>query len=116
MSGNDFVVWRIRRPVMSLNSDEFIAIVVSVVSFCTLTNLVTWTCVSRELCKDLFKNWSNKDESDFSIETVSGGITNLRGYLFLYQFIFFFSFNFYLYAFIKSFSRANLYLGILYFA
>ncbi|KAK1400012.1 putative ethanolamine kinase [Heracleum sosnowskyi] len=30
-----------------------------------------------ELCKDLFKNWSNKDESDFSIETVSGGITNL---------------------------------------
>ncbi|KAL1819659.1 hypothetical protein DCAR_0415962 [Daucus carota subsp. sativus] len=30
-----------------------------------------------ELYKDLFKNWSNKDESDFSIETVSGGITNL---------------------------------------
>lgn len=30
-----------------------------------------------ELCKDLFRNWSDKDESDFSIETVSGGITNL---------------------------------------
>ncbi|PIN21580.1 Ethanolamine kinase [Handroanthus impetiginosus] len=30
-----------------------------------------------ELCKDLFKQWSNLDESDFSLETVSGGITNL---------------------------------------
>lgn len=30
-----------------------------------------------ELCKDLFKKWSNLDESHFSIETVSGGITNL---------------------------------------
>ncbi|KAI5640859.1 hypothetical protein M9H77_00161 [Catharanthus roseus] len=30
-----------------------------------------------ELCKDLFKKWSNLDESRFSLETVSGGITNL---------------------------------------
>ncbi|CAA2998683.1 probable ethanolamine kinase [Olea europaea subsp. europaea] len=30
-----------------------------------------------ELCKDLFKQWSDLDESDFSLETVSGGITNL---------------------------------------
>ncbi|KAG8372737.1 hypothetical protein BUALT_Bualt12G0097900 [Buddleja alternifolia] len=30
-----------------------------------------------DLCKDLFKQWSNLDESDFSLETVSGGITNL---------------------------------------
>ncbi|KAM7509400.1 hypothetical protein LguiA_019853 [Lonicera macranthoides] len=30
-----------------------------------------------ELCKDLFKNWSNLDNSNFSVETVSGGITNL---------------------------------------
>ncbi|CAH9083855.1 unnamed protein product [Cuscuta epithymum] len=30
-----------------------------------------------ELCKDLFKNWSKLDESHFSVETVSGGITNL---------------------------------------
>lgn len=35
----------------------------------------------RELCKDLFKNWSNLDNSNFSVETVSGGITNLCGYL-----------------------------------
>ncbi|CAI9100171.1 OLC1v1037111C1 [Oldenlandia corymbosa var. corymbosa] len=30
-----------------------------------------------ELCKDLFKNWTNLDESSFSVDTVSGGITNL---------------------------------------
>ncbi|CAL9047399.1 probable ethanolamine kinase [Musa acuminata AAA Group] len=30
-----------------------------------------------DLCKDLFKRWSSLDESCFSIETVSGGITNL---------------------------------------
>ncbi|XP_010254375.1 PREDICTED: probable ethanolamine kinase [Nelumbo nucifera] len=30
-----------------------------------------------ELCKDMFKKWSQLDESHFSIETVSGGITNL---------------------------------------
>ncbi|KAK6124597.1 hypothetical protein DH2020_041660 [Rehmannia glutinosa] len=30
-----------------------------------------------ELCKDLFKQWSNLDDSDFSLETVSGGITNM---------------------------------------
>ncbi|XP_073317432.1 probable ethanolamine kinase [Primulina huaijiensis] len=30
-----------------------------------------------ELCKDLFKQWSSLDASDFSLETVSGGITNL---------------------------------------
>ncbi|XP_023745172.1 probable ethanolamine kinase [Lactuca sativa] len=30
-----------------------------------------------ELCKDLFKQWSNLDESHFSTEKVSGGITNL---------------------------------------
>ncbi|KAL1566111.1 ethanolamine kinase [Salvia divinorum] len=30
-----------------------------------------------ELFRDLFKHWSNLDESDFSLETVSGGITNL---------------------------------------
>ncbi|KAL3643188.1 hypothetical protein CASFOL_014003 [Castilleja foliolosa] len=30
-----------------------------------------------KLCKDLFKQWSSLDESDFSLETVSGGITNM---------------------------------------
>ncbi|XP_028781392.1 probable ethanolamine kinase [Neltuma alba] len=30
-----------------------------------------------ELCKDMFKQWSNLDDSRFDIETVSGGITNL---------------------------------------
>ncbi|XP_050271885.1 probable ethanolamine kinase isoform X2 [Quercus robur] len=30
-----------------------------------------------ELCKDLFKRWSELDDSRFSVETVSGGITNL---------------------------------------
>ncbi|KAI3495904.1 hypothetical protein L1887_38251 [Cichorium endivia] len=30
-----------------------------------------------ELCKDLFKKWSNLDESHFTAEKVSGGITNL---------------------------------------
>lgn len=30
-----------------------------------------------ELCKDLFKKWSKLDESKFSVETVTGGITNL---------------------------------------
>ncbi|XP_054807569.1 probable ethanolamine kinase [Prosopis cineraria] len=30
-----------------------------------------------ELCKDMFKQWSNLDDSCFDIETVSGGITNL---------------------------------------
>ncbi|KAM3378909.1 putative ethanolamine kinase [Capsicum galapagoense] len=30
-----------------------------------------------ELCKDLFNQWSNLDDSHFSVETVSGGITNL---------------------------------------
>lgn len=30
-----------------------------------------------ELCKDLFKEWSEFDDSRFSVETVSGGITNL---------------------------------------
>ncbi|XP_065849768.1 probable ethanolamine kinase [Euphorbia lathyris] len=31
----------------------------------------------RELCKDIFKKWSNLEDSRFSVETVSGGITNL---------------------------------------
>ncbi|KAL6549665.1 hypothetical protein OROHE_008396 [Orobanche hederae] len=30
-----------------------------------------------KLCKDLFRQWSTLDESDFSLETVSGGITNM---------------------------------------
>lgn len=34
-------------------------------------------CNIRELCKDLFKKWSRLDDSSFSVETVSGGITNL---------------------------------------
>ncbi|KAH9761883.1 putative ethanolamine kinase [Citrus sinensis] len=29
------------------------------------------------LCKDLFKQWSKLDDSRFSVDTVSGGITNL---------------------------------------
>ncbi|KZV36411.1 putative ethanolamine kinase, partial [Dorcoceras hygrometricum] len=29
-----------------------------------------------ELCKDLFKQWSSLDMSDFTLETVTGGITN----------------------------------------
>ncbi|KAK9947597.1 hypothetical protein M0R45_003213 [Rubus argutus] len=35
------------------------------------------TPLVKELCKDLFKKWSNLDDSRFSVETVSGGITNL---------------------------------------
>lgn len=31
-----------------------------------------------ELCKDLFGKWAKLDDSCFSVETVSGGITNLR--------------------------------------
>ncbi|KAG6467059.1 hypothetical protein ZIOFF_075137 [Zingiber officinale] len=31
----------------------------------------------RNLCKDLFLKWSSLDESCFTVETVSGGITNL---------------------------------------
>lgn len=34
------------------------------------------------LCKDLFKQWSKLDDSRFSVDTVSGGITNLREYIF----------------------------------
>ncbi|KAM2965615.1 hypothetical protein FF1_026153 [Malus domestica] len=30
-----------------------------------------------ELCKDLFSKWSNLENSRFSVETISGGITNL---------------------------------------
>ncbi|XP_075657279.1 putative ethanolamine kinase isoform X1 [Castanea sativa] len=30
-----------------------------------------------ELCKDLFKEWSELDDSRFAVDTVSGGITNL---------------------------------------
>ncbi|KAA8548708.1 hypothetical protein F0562_000392 [Nyssa sinensis] len=30
-----------------------------------------------ELCKDLFKKWAKLDDSNFSAETISGGITNL---------------------------------------
>ncbi|PPD68586.1 hypothetical protein GOBAR_DD34540 [Gossypium barbadense] len=30
-----------------------------------------------ELCKDLFRKWAKLDDSCFSVETVSGGITNL---------------------------------------
>nr|GMD78826.1 probable ethanolamine kinase [Ipomoea batatas] len=30
-----------------------------------------------ELCKDLFKKWSELDDSHFSVDTLSGGITNL---------------------------------------
>ncbi|KAJ0981087.1 hypothetical protein J5N97_009342 [Dioscorea zingiberensis] len=29
-----------------------------------------------KLCKDLFNEWSNLDDSQFSVETISGGITN----------------------------------------
>ncbi|XP_061992538.1 probable ethanolamine kinase [Rosa rugosa] len=35
------------------------------------------TPLITELCKDLFEKWSNLDDSRFSVETVSGGITNL---------------------------------------
>lgn len=43
----------------------------------------------RELCKDLFKKWSELDDSSFSVETVSGGITNLcECYYFLSYFPF----------------------------
>ncbi|KAM7263209.1 hypothetical protein ACFE04_000892 [Oxalis oulophora] len=30
-----------------------------------------------ELCKELFNKWSNLDDSSFSVQTVTGGITNL---------------------------------------
>ncbi|TQE02342.1 hypothetical protein C1H46_012111 [Malus baccata] len=33
--------------------------------------------ICRELCKDLFSKWSNLENSRFSVETISGGITNL---------------------------------------
>lgn len=36
----------------------------------------------RKLCKDLFKQWLGLDESSFTLEKVSGGITNLCTYLF----------------------------------
>ncbi|ESQ28778.1 hypothetical protein EUTSA_v10019586mg, partial [Eutrema salsugineum] len=32
---------------------------------------------NRELCKDLFKNWRELDDSLFSVQRVSGGITNI---------------------------------------
>jgi hypothetical protein len=35
----------------------------------------------RGLCKELLKGWSSLDSSCFSIETVSGGITNLCEFL-----------------------------------
>ncbi|KAK3210879.1 hypothetical protein Dsin_015585 [Dipteronia sinensis] len=44
------------------------------------SNLIIIICDSifdRELCKDLFNKWSKLDDSRFSVETVSGGITNL---------------------------------------
>lgn len=31
----------------------------------------------RKLCKDMFKAWSNLDDSRFVVEKISGGITNL---------------------------------------
>ncbi|EMS67822.1 putative ethanolamine kinase A [Triticum urartu] len=34
-------------------------------------------CFSRDLCKELVKEWSSLDSSCFSISTVSGGITNM---------------------------------------
>lgn len=37
--------------------------------------------LSRELCKDLFAEWSKLDDSRFAVETVSGGITNLCEFL-----------------------------------
>ncbi|XP_029119452.1 probable ethanolamine kinase isoform X2 [Elaeis guineensis] len=35
------------------------------------------TELRKDLCKDFFRKWSSLDNSCFSIETVSGGITNL---------------------------------------
>ncbi|XP_019052425.1 PREDICTED: probable ethanolamine kinase isoform X2 [Nelumbo nucifera] len=42
-----------------------------------LLTIFVWFAFDRGLCKDLFKKWSHLDESRFSVETVSGGITNL---------------------------------------
>ncbi|KAE9462723.1 hypothetical protein C3L33_05361, partial [Rhododendron williamsianum] len=36
-----------------------------------------YSSILTELCKDLFKNWSELDNTRFSVGTVSGGITNL---------------------------------------
>lgn len=41
---------------------------------------VRFRSVCRDLCKDLFDKWSKLDDSHFSVETVSGGITNLCEY------------------------------------
>jgi ethanolamine kinase len=49
-------------------------------SLCT-RNLIGLASLCRELCKDLFNKWSKLDDSRFSVETVSGGITNLCEYL-----------------------------------
>lgn len=40
------------------------------------------------MCKDLFKKWSNLEDSRFSVETVSGGITNLCKFLFYFLILF----------------------------
>ncbi|KAL0451854.1 UNVERIFIED_CONTAM: putative ethanolamine kinase [Sesamum latifolium] len=44
---------------------------------CHVSVILNLEMTQMELCKDLFKQWSKLDESDFSLETVSGGITNL---------------------------------------
>ena len=61
--------WSSRNAVTEANS------VILFVSFCS----ESFSCFScSELCKDLFNEWSELDNSRFSVETVSGGITNLR--------------------------------------
>lgn len=49
----------------------------SPLTVCTSLSLPEMTPRIIHLCKDLFKNWDELDDSCFSVETVSGGITNL---------------------------------------
>lgn len=44
-------------------------------SFVFFFNFLVISC--RKLCKDMFKAWSNLDDSCFVVEKISGGITNL---------------------------------------
>ncbi|KAK9697806.1 hypothetical protein RND81_08G062700 [Saponaria officinalis] len=59
------------------NNGEISEIVSSSLSVDTSLPLPAMSPRIIELCKDLFKEWSNLDDSRFSVETVSGGITNL---------------------------------------
>ncbi|KAG5591628.1 hypothetical protein H5410_042142, partial [Solanum commersonii] len=72
-------------PYSSLTVDHSLSIThlkpkivyVWISALCELNSFSFLDAGFRELCKDLFNQWSNLDGSHFSVETVSGGITNL---------------------------------------